>query len=74
MVKILSDNSGTELQKSGISKILLRKSLLFLRENICCDPSLEPSRRDGSNERSQYMFKWGNKKKIPKIPFLQIRI
>ena len=56
MVKILSDNSGTELQKSGISKIILRKSLLFLRENICCDPSLEPSRRDGSNECSQYMF------------------
>ena len=22
---------------------------LFLYENICCDPSLEPSRRDGSN-------------------------
>ena len=25
---------------------------LFLVENICCDPSLEPSRRDGSNDGS----------------------
>ena len=32
-------------------------NILFLvNENICCDPSLEPSRRDGSNERSQLMF------------------
>ena len=29
---------------------------LFLNENICCDPSLEPSRRDGSNNGSQPMF------------------
>ena len=29
---------------------------LFLNENICCDPSLEPSRRDGSNDGSQNMF------------------
>ena len=25
-----------------------------------CDPSLEPSRQDGSNEGSQYMFLWRN--------------
>ena len=25
-------------------------------ENIFCDPSLEPSHRDGSNEGSHYMF------------------
>ena len=24
--------------------------------NICCDPSLEPSQRDGSNEGSQPIF------------------
>ena len=30
--------------------------------NIFCDPSLEPSRRDGSNEGSQHMFSLGNKK------------
>ena len=29
---------------------------LFLKENICCDPSLEPSRRDGSNDGSQDTF------------------
>ena len=25
-------------------------------QNVCCDPSLEPSQRDGSNDRSQHMF------------------
>ena len=32
-------------------------------ENIFSNPSLEPSRRDGSNEGSQYMFSLRNKKK-----------
>ena len=31
-----------------------------------CDPSLEPSRRDGSNDGSQNMFLWRNK---PHCPF-----
>ena len=26
---------------------------LFLKESICCDPSLEPSWRDGTNDGSQ---------------------
>ena len=30
--------------------------ILFLNGNICCDPSLEPSRRDGSNFGSQHVF------------------
>ena len=30
--------------------------ILFLNENIYCDPLFEPSQRDGSNEGSQYMF------------------
>ena len=34
---------------------------IFSRKHIC-DPSLEPSRRDGSNEGSQYMFSLRNKK------------
>ena len=34
-------------------------------ENIHCDPSLEPSQRDGSNEGSQYMFLWSNKENYP---------
>ena len=29
---------------------------LFLTETICCDPSSELSRRDGSDEGSQHMF------------------
>ena len=29
---------------------------IFLNENICCDPSLEPSQWDGSNDGSQNMF------------------
>ena len=40
--------------------------VLFLKENICCDPSLEPSGRlepsrpDSSNDGSQNMFLWRN--------------
>ena len=29
---------------------------LLLNKNICCDPSVEPSQRDGSIEGSQFMF------------------
>ena len=29
---------------------------LFLKESICCDPSLEPSWQDGSNDGSQNML------------------
>ena len=36
----------------GNSKIIFRISQL----NIYCDPSLEPSHQDSSNEGSQYMF------------------
>ena len=35
--------------------------LSFFR-HIYCDPSLEPSQRDGSNEGSHCMFLLGNKK------------
>ena len=35
---------------------------LFLNKNICCDPSLEPSRRDGSNGRPQHMLSWKKNK------------
>ena len=37
--------------------------MIFFVKNIHCDPSLEPSRRDGSNERSQRMFSSQNKGK-----------
>ena len=38
------------------------KPTKILHKNIFCDSSLEPSRRDGSNEGSQYMFSLRNKK------------
>ena len=46
------------------SKLLLRWRVddspdiffLFSNENICCDPSLEPSRRDGSDNGSHHIF------------------
>ena len=34
---------------------------MFMHLNIFCDPSLEPSRRDGSVEGSQHMFLLRNK-------------
>ena len=48
----------------GILHILF---FLFLIENICCDPSLEPSQRDGSNEGSQNMFLWRNIENYPLV-------
>ena len=32
---------------------MIKKIFLFFNENICCDPSLEPSQRVGSNDGSQ---------------------
>ena len=37
---------------------------MYLYKNIFYDPSLEPSHRDGSNEGSQHMFLFKNKKII----------
>ena len=41
--------------------------LLLLHKNICCDPSSEPSRRDGSDEGSQHMVSMRNKINYPSI-------
>ena len=30
--------------------------IIFLKENVCCDRSLEPSRGEGSNDGSQHRF------------------
>ena len=35
---------------------------ILLHINIFCDPSLEPSRQDGSNDGSQHTFSLRNKK------------
>ena len=37
---------------------------MCLHRNIFCDPSLELSHRDGSNEESQHMFSLKYRKKI----------
>ena len=42
--------------KVGALRINLRYVFLNLNENLCCDPSLELSRRDSSNEGSQHSF------------------
>ena len=42
--------------------IFLQKKL-----NVCCDPSLEPSRRDGSGELSPHMVLFRNKKIISEL-------
>ena len=39
-----------------VLNILQEYFFLFLNENTSCDPSLEPSRRDGSNDGSQNVF------------------
>ena len=44
------------------SKIIF---FLFFNKNIHCDPSLEPSLRESSNEGSQCMFFWRNMVNYP---------
>ena len=42
-----------------------RQCFLFLIKTICCDPSSEPPRQDGSDEGSQHMFLCRINKKFP---------
>ena len=42
--------------RERVLRIIQRQFLLFLNENIGCDLSLAPSRRDSSNDGSQNMF------------------
>ena len=46
----------TELQIRQITEDNSKIIFLFLNENICCDPLLEPSQRDCSNGGTQNMF------------------
>ena len=59
------DNKGLHIRTEGHFPVILHK-------NICCDPSLEPSWQDGSNEGSQCLFLLSNEpnnlKIILKIP------
>ena len=45
---------------------------MFLRENVCCDLSLEPSHRDGSNEGSQHTFLLRNRKIIFELSSVEL--
>ena len=38
-----------------------------MHKNLCCDPSYEPSRRDGSDEGSQHMVSLRNMKNYPTV-------
>ena len=38
-----------------------------MHKTICCDPSSEPSRRDGPDERSQHIVLRRNKENYPLI-------
>ena len=68
VLKVQSDHvvHNSKLQIRGDiednSKIFL---LLFLNENIYCDPSLELSERDGCNDGSQNRFLWRNMANYP---------
>ena len=51
-----SSDTAYQLQIRGDIEHNSKMIFLFLEENICCDPSLEPSQRDGSNDGSQVCF------------------
>ena len=48
--------------------MIQRYFFLFLKENTCCDPSLEPSCRDGSNKGHNIGFFYREiRENIPKL-------
>ena len=46
---------------------MINRCLLIQHKNICCDPSSEPSHKDGSDERSQHMVSKRNKQNYPSV-------
>ena len=42
-------------RQKGVTGRMLKQSSYRLTENICCDPLLEPSQRDGCIKGSQHM-------------------
>ena len=63
--KLSFNHISTELQ---IRRSIEDNSTIIFpifHENICCDPSLEPSQRDGSDDESQNMFLWRNMDNYP---------
>ena len=51
-----------------------KTTFLIFNKNKCCDPSLEPSRLDGSNDVSQNMFLRKIWIIIPKLSLLSLLI
>ena len=62
LVLLIQSTSVPHIRRGNRDTCNLTKFPLFLHKNIHCDPSLEPSLRDGSNEGSQCMFSLRNKK------------
>ena len=58
-------NTDSQLRMRRVWRIIQRLFFLFLNENICCDPSLESSRRDDSNGGSQHTFSKNNMENYP---------
>ena len=50
--------------------MIIRDKFIYSAQNICCDPSSEPSRRDDSEEGSQYMYDFVESKKLIKYSLL----
>ena len=65
----LSFGTITELQIRGDSKDN-SKIIFFISQLKCCDPSLEPSQRDSSNDGSHHMFCRSYIANYPFYPFL----
>ena len=63
-------NLCPELQIRGGTEDNSKITFLFLNKNIHCDPSLEQSWQDFSNEGQQGMFLWSSKESYPCYPFL----
>ena len=55
-VFVEADLHVTELQIRGSTEDNSKIIFLISQRHICCDLSLEPSQRDGSNDGSQNMF------------------
>ena len=60
-------HGATFYMLNGKNVDVMLEFFFFLNENICCDPTLEPSRWDGSNGGSQNMFLWRNIANYPLI-------
>ena len=52
----ITSGPGQSSRIEAVLRIIQRLFFLNLNENICCDPSLEPSLQDGSNDGSQHTF------------------